>query len=145
MANLAGLDQLSHRADSFFDRYCAVDTMQVKNVDHLNPETLQRFIASLMYRSRTCVSSGCPAAVVEDHAEFSRNHPVAPAAFHRVANERFAGPIHRGGIEQRHAQTPGVIDQAPRVARADGARGSVVVGKAEAAEPQRGDLQTALA
>ena len=146
VANLAGLDQLRHRSDSFFNRDVGVNAMLVVEVDVIRAEALQRSVdrASDM-RSRAVQRSDRREITrlggrLEATREFGGDDVLVAVAFDCTADERLVG--HRS-VELRRIEEVDAEFQRT----VNGRDGLVVVARAvegrhpHAAEPQRRDLE----
>jgi hypothetical protein len=97
VADLAGLDQLGHRADGLLDRDRLVDPMLVGEVDVVHAQPLERGVARPPDVVRAAVDA----------------HPrTVGVALDRTSDQALVGerPVHVGRVEERDAQVEGAVD-----------------------------------
>ena len=140
VADLAGFDELLHRADRLLDRQCSgrrgagsrgrCGRRQGARGWHRRP-------ADVVGRAVDAEPAAVGAALV---AEFGREHDLVAAAGDRAADESLVGerPVHVGGVEERDAEVERAMDRGDRFVLV---RRSVELGHAHAAEADRRDLE----
>src|SRR5271166_7211097 len=87
IAYLAGLHQLGHRADGFFDGYRLIDAMLVVKVDHVDAEALERSLARLFHVVRPAVDADPRAVLVALIPELGGEEDLVTLAGDRFADE----------------------------------------------------------
>ena len=144
-ADLAGGDQLGHRADGLLDRHRLVDPVLVVEVDVVEPEPLQAGVAGLADVRRTAVDAAeALVARVPDVAELGGQHDLLAPVGDGPADQHLVGerPVHVGGVEQRDAEVERAVDGGDGLALVGGA---VELRHAHAAEAEGGHLEGVIA
>ena len=104
MADLALRDELAHRADRLLDRNVAVDAVLVVEVDVIDTEPAQAFLAGRAHVLRPSVHT--PLSAVPVVAELGREHDLLAATGDRLADQQLVGlrAIYVRGVDQVGAE-----------------------------------------
>ena len=89
VANLALLDQPSHRADGFLDRDVGIDAMQVIQIDVIEAEPLKAIVARFDAALRPAVNPVRPPLLVPDMAPFGGKSDLVAPRPQYAANKAF--------------------------------------------------------
>ncbi len=134
--DLAGSDQIGQCADRVLDRHHAIDAMQIEQINHIDPQTPQAFVASLHHRFGAGVHPRRAATLVENHAELRGHNQFARAALQRATQQFLAAGIHRRRIEEIDTEIDGTVDQNSGIAGRDASARSVIAREAETPQSQ---------
>ena len=110
MQHLALRDQLFDRAGNVLDRDVRIDPMLVQKIDAVGTETLEGGIDDRFDVLRAAVETTSASFDVEP--ELRRDSHVVANGCERFADKLLArvGPVHFGGIEERHASVMGFTE-----------------------------------
>ena len=117
VADLAGLDQLGHRADGLLDRHGLVDAVLVVEVDVVDAEPLQRGVAGRADVLGAAVDADAGAVGPALVAELGGQLDLVAAAGDGLADELLVGEraVHVGGVEEGDAEVEGAVDGRDRL------------------------------
>ena len=140
MADLAGLDQLGHRADGVLDRHCRVDTMLVVQVDVVGLQARQRSVTGGPDVLGPAVDADPGSVEAPLVPELGGDHYLVPPPGDRLADKDFIREraVHVGGVEEIAAELQGPVN------RRDGlslVAGAVELRHAHAPEAEGGNFQ----
>jgi hypothetical protein len=112
MAYLALAHEFSHRSNRIFDRRVGIDAMLVIEVDDINPQPFQAFVAALAHIVRLSVDPQKLAVGSPHVAEFGSDNNIVALALDGLAEELLIGshPIHIGRIEKIDTKLQGPVD-----------------------------------
>ena len=112
VADLAGRDQLGHRADGLLDRDGLVDAVLVVEVDVVDAEPLQRGVAGGADVLRPAVDADPGAVGAALVAELGGQLDLVAAAGDRLADQLLVGEraVHVGGVEEGDAEVERAVD-----------------------------------
>ena len=115
--NLAGLDQLRHRADRLLDLDVRVDAVLVVEVDLVDAEALQGAVDRLPDVLRGAVEPAerrhvAGDGVVQVALELARDHVLIALALDRLADQLLVGQraVDLRGVEEVDAKLEGALD-----------------------------------
>jgi hypothetical protein len=123
VANLAGSDELAHRADGVLDRHVGVDAVLVVEVDDVDTEPLQRRITRRPDVVRSAVHSHAGPVGAPLVAELGGEYDVVATARDGLADELLVGEraVHVGGVQEAAAEVECSMDDLGRRVVVDGA------------------------
>ena len=112
VADLARLDEVLHRADGLLDRHVRVDPVLEVQVDVVDAEPLQRGVAGAADVLGRAVDAHPRAVRVPLVAELRGQLHLVTATGDGLADEQLVGegPVHVGGVEERHPQVERTVD-----------------------------------
>ena len=147
MLDLALGDQILHRAGDVLDRHIGIDPVLVEQVDHLDPQPLQRVFGHLPDAFGAAVEpvSTARAAGTKVVAELGGDDDILPERLQRLAHEFLVGEraIDLGGVEEGDAALYRRSDQRDHLL-AVRSRAAVMI-QAHAAEADGRDCKVAIA
>jgi hypothetical protein len=88
MPDLAGPDQLLDRARDVLDRHVRIDPVLIEQVDHVEPQTLQRSFGNLPDVLGSTVQAGLSAPGIDLESELGRDRH-APAKRRQCLADQF--------------------------------------------------------
>src|SRR5262245_17916599 len=140
MADLAGLDELGHRADGLLDRRVLVDAVLVVEVEVVDSEALERCFAGLTDVGGVAAATPPLSVLAAYVAELRGEHDVLATSGDGAPDEPLVRerPVDVGGVEEVDAEAERAVDRRQSlllVAR------PVELGHAHAAEPDRRHLE----
>src|SRR6266542_330869 len=145
--DLALADQVLHGARDVLDRHVRIDAVLVKEVDRVDPESLERGLCDLLDVLGPAVEGAPVCLAVEGglEAELGGEHNLAAEGRQRLAHELLVRerPVDLGGVEEGDdaiERGPNERDHLPLVRWR-----AVAKAHPHAAEPEGRDLQVALA
>ena len=118
MANLAGGDELGHRANRVLDRRRRVDAVLVVEVDVVDTEARERGVAGPAHVGGAAVDRARRRVAIEADAELGRQEDLVAAPGDRRSDEALIGvrPVHVGGVEEVAAEVERAGDRGARLA-----------------------------
>src|SRR5262245_11964750 len=110
-------DQFAHRADALFDRDSWVNAVQLIEVDHLDTQTTQARLTSLMNMSRAAIKAYGFSVLVPDESTLGGKNDFPPPLGDSSPHELFIvpGSIHVCGVKKVDAEVPRSIDRGQRL------------------------------
>jgi len=144
MTDLAGRDQILHRARDVFDGNVRIDAVLIVEVDHLDAETLERFIGDLPDMFGAAVEA-LLLAVDDIETELGRDHDLVADRRQRLAHDFFVRvrSIDFRRVEERHATLMRGTDQGYGILPVES--GSITEIEPHAAEAEGRDFKAAFA
>ena len=129
VADLAGADEIGHRADRLLDRRRAVDAMLVVEIDVIDAEALQRRVARLAHVVGLPADAEERAVVAAHVAELRRQHDLVAAVADGAADQLLVREraVHVGRVEKVAAEVERAMDRGDRL--------RVIVGAVELRHP----------
>ena len=139
MADLSLVDQLLDRAGHVLDRHVGIDPVLVKKVDVVGAQPAQRALEHFADVFGPAVELAV--ASVEGEPELRRDDDLVPQRLERLTDDLLVvvGPVHLGGVEERHAVPVGLSQEVDHRRPVRG--GAERLADPHAAQPQRRDLK----
>ena len=117
-ADLAGVDELGHRAHRLLDRDVGIDAVLVVEVDVVDAQPAQRGVAGPDHVVRAAVdpARGRVLGVAHDPELGGQHHLVAPVG-DGLAHQLLVGvrAVDVGGVQERHPEVEGLADGGDRL------------------------------
>src|SRR6266542_4941022 len=143
--DLALADQLLHGARDVLDRHARVDAVLVEEVDHIDPESLERGLCDLLDVLGPAVEAAPVCFTFEGglEAELRGDHDLAAEGRQRLAHELLVRerPVDLGGVEEGDAVLDRRTDEREHLLLV--CRRAVAKAHSHAAEPDGRDLEIA--
>src|SRR6185437_4975434 len=140
-ANLAGVHEISHRADDVLDRDRRIDAVLVQQVYMICLQTTERALHGFANVQRPAVQATLLARFPDAPPELGRDRRLIPLSLERAAEQFLVGerPVHLGGIQKRDADLERPVQCRDRLAFVTLFRRSIRCGHPHASEPDGGD------
>ena len=139
VAHLARRDEFGHRPDGLLDGHVEVGSMLVVEVDVVDTEPAQRAVDRRAHVLRRADDDRRLRSSRRRHdAELGGHDHLVPSAGDCLADGELAGQgaVDIGGVEQRHTEVEGAVDD---VGRIDAIEAPIGGAEAHAAEPDGSD------
>ena len=142
VADLAGIDQLGHRAHRLLDRDVRIDAVLVVEVDVVDGQAAQRRVAGGQHVLGSAVdAAGAGIVGIADDPELGRQHDLVAPVGDRAPDELLVGvrAVAVRGVQQCDPEVECTMDRRHRLALVGAA---VELGHAHASQPLSGDGQS---